>query len=151
MKIDMNRKGDKICLTQKGYLQKVLQKFNIRSDIKSVSAPLAPYFKLAAIISPKSVEERDYMSHVTYANAVDSLIYVMVYTMSDFSHTIGMLSVYMHDPEKGHWEAVKWILQYIKGTVDVGLVFERNTRGKQLCTGYIDSDTLEILTSAGQQ
>ena len=91
------------------------------------------------------------MSHVTYANAVGSLIYVMVYTRSDLSHTIGMLSRYMHDPKKGHWEAVKWILQYIKGTVDVGLVFERNTRGKQLCTGYIDSNTLEILTSAGQQ
>jgi len=46
----------------------------------------------------------------------------------------------MHDPEKGYWEAMKWILRYIKGIVDVGLAFERDTRGKWLCTGYVDSD-----------
>jgi len=34
----------------------------------------------------------------------------------------------------------EWTLWYIKGTLDVGLVFERDTRGKQLCMGYVDSD-----------
>ncbi|GJZ67186.1 retrovirus-related pol polyprotein from transposon TNT 1-94 [Tanacetum coccineum] len=27
---------------------------------------------------------------------------------------------YMHNPGKGHWQAVKWILRYIHNTVDVG-------------------------------
>ncbi|GJU65558.1 retrovirus-related pol polyprotein from transposon TNT 1-94 [Tanacetum coccineum] len=31
---------------------------------------------------------------------------------------------YMHNPGKGHWQAVKWILRYIHNTVDVGLVFK---------------------------
>jgi len=35
----------------------------------------------------------------------------------------------MHDPGKGHWEAVKWILQYIKGTIDIGLVFKKDVTG----------------------
>jgi len=39
----------------------------------------------------------------------------------------------MHDPEKGHWEAVKRVLQYIKGTVDVRLVIEKDSTGKQEC------------------
>ena len=51
-----------------------------------------------------------------------------------------MISRYMHDPGRGHWEAVKWVLRYIKGTIDVGLIFEKDFTGKQECIGYIDSD-----------
>ena len=29
-------------------------------------------------------------------------------------------------------------MRYIKGTVDVGLVFEKDVGGKQECTGYVD-------------
>ena len=40
----------------------------------------------------------------------------------------------------GHWETVKWVLRYIKGTIDVELVFERDSIGKQECIEYVDSD-----------
>jgi len=49
IEIERNRKSGKVCLTQKGYLKKVLQKFNINSNTKSVSILLAPHFKLKAI------------------------------------------------------------------------------------------------------
>ena len=57
MEIKRDRKGRKVILTQKEYLKKVLHKFNINGDMKSVSTPLAPHFKLKATISPISVEE----------------------------------------------------------------------------------------------
>ena len=38
------------------------------------------------------------------------------------------------------WEAVKWVLRYIMGTIDVGLVFEKDSIGKQECIGYVDSN-----------
>ena len=75
------------------------------------------------------------------------LYYVIVCTKPDFSQAVSMISRYMHDPGRGHWEVVRWILWYIKGTVDVGLIFEKDVAGKQERTGYVDSD-LEILTSA---
>ena len=37
IEIERDRKGNKVSLTQKGYLKKVLQKFNINGDTKSVS------------------------------------------------------------------------------------------------------------------
>ena len=43
MEIERDRVKEKVSLTQKVYLQKVLQKFNIGSDTKSVSIPLAPH------------------------------------------------------------------------------------------------------------
>jgi len=106
-------------------LKKVLQKFNINDDTKIVSTPLAPHFKLKATMSLTYVEEREYMTHVPYTNPVGSLIYTMMCTRPDLSHTVSMVSRYMRDPDRGHWEIVKWILRYIKGTIDVGLVFEK--------------------------
>ena len=53
MKITRDRRSDNVSLTQKGYLQKVLQRFNIGKDTKSVSTPLAPHFKLSTTMSLK--------------------------------------------------------------------------------------------------
>jgi len=139
MEIERDRKSDKISLTQKGYLQKVLQSFNINSDTKSVSTLLAPHFKLKATMSPTTVEERKYMTCVSYASTVGSLMYTIVCTWSDLSQAILMISRYMHDPDRDHWEAVKWILRYIKGTIDISLVFKKDSMGKQKCVGYVDS------------
>ena len=46
----------------------------------------------------------------------------------------------MHDPGRGHWEALKWILRYIKDTIDIGLVFEKDIMGKHEYIGYVDFD-----------
>ena len=80
------------------------------------------------------------MDHVPYANAVGALMYAMVCTRLDISHAVSMVSRYMHNPGKGHWQAVKWILRYIQGTVDVGLKFERDRTIDKHIVGYVDSD-----------
>ena len=46
------------------------------------------------------------MSHVLYASVIGSLMYVMVYTRPDLSRAVSMVYRYMHDPDRGHWEAV---------------------------------------------
>lgn len=111
----------------------MLQKFNIGSNAKTVTVQLAPHFNLLAMMSPKSVNEREYTTHVPYANIVDSFMYDMVCTMADLSQAMSMISRYKHDPGKGHWEAIKWILRYIKGTGDMRLVFENDDHGKLEC------------------
>ena len=57
MEIEQDRRSGKVSLTQKGYLQKALQRFNIDGDTKFVSTPLAPHFKLKVTMSPTTVEE----------------------------------------------------------------------------------------------
>jgi len=58
-------------------------------------------------MSPTSIEEREYMTHISYASAVGSLIYVIVCTRSDLLQTVSMVSKYIHDPGRGHLEAIK--------------------------------------------
>ena len=80
------------------------------------------------------------MFTVPYTSVVGSLMYAMVCTRPDISQTVSMVSCYMHDLGRSHWHAVKWILRYLKGTSDVGLLFERQGTTDQLCVGYVDSD-----------
>ncbi|KAH9716238.1 Integrase catalytic domain-containing protein [Citrus sinensis] len=88
--------------------------------------------------SPRSQEERDYMARVPYASVVGSLMYAMVCIGPDISQAVSMVSKYMHNPGKNHWLTVKWILRYLYGTVDVGLLFKKDY--SQQCVGYCDSD-----------
>ena len=85
MEIEQDRRSGKVSLTQKGYLQKVLQRFNINGDTKFVSTPLAPHFKLKSTVSPTTSEEREYMTCMPYASSVGSLMYAMVCSRSDLS------------------------------------------------------------------
>ena len=78
-------------LSQSEYVKKVLSRFNM-NEAKSVSTPLGSYFKLNKEQSPKTEEERDYMSKVPYVSAIGSLMYAMVCTRPDIAHVVGVVS-----------------------------------------------------------
>ncbi|MCO5588704.1 hypothetical protein L7F22_042663 [Adiantum nelumboides] len=50
-------------------------------------------------------------------------MYAMVATRSDIAFAVGVVSRYMSNPGKQHWEAVKGILRYLKGTKDLCICF----------------------------
>ena len=77
------------------------------------------------------------MSKVPYASAVGSLTYAMVYTRSDITHAVGVVSRYMNNPGKEHWMTVKWILRYLRGTTNQALCFGGSNISLQ---GYVDAD-----------
>ena len=56
-----------------------------------------------------------------------SLMYAMVCTRPDIAYAVGVVSRYMADPRREHWEAVKWLLRYLKGTSSVGLCFSKSS------------------------
>ena len=53
-------------------------------------------------------------------------MYAMVSTCPDIAHAVGVVSRFMSNPKKAHWEAIKWILRYLKGTSDYALCFGEN-------------------------
>ena len=77
------------------------------------------------------------MSKVPYASVIGSLMYVMVCTRPDIAHAVGVVSKFIIKPRKQHWEAVKWILRYLKGSLDTCLRF---TGASLKLQGYIDAD-----------
>ncbi|GKD59420.1 retrovirus-related pol polyprotein from transposon TNT 1-94 [Tanacetum coccineum] len=67
-------------------------------------------------------------------------MYLMVCTRPDIAYAVSVVSRYLANLGKTHWEAVKWILKYLRGTLNVGLVYGTN-RGNHIdVTGFVDSD-----------
>ena len=69
------------------------------------------------------------MSKVSYSSAVGSLMYAIVCTRPDLSYTMSLVSRYMSNPGKKHWNAVQWSFKYLKGTSDFCLKFGRTDQG----------------------
>nr|GFC47147.1 retrovirus-related Pol polyprotein from transposon TNT 1-94 [Tanacetum cinerariifolium] len=77
---------------------------------------------------------------VPYANAVVSLMYLMVCTRPDIAYAVSIVSKYLANLGKKHWEAVKWILKYLRGTANVGLIYGTNRGNHKDVIGFVDSD-----------
>ena len=77
------------------------------------------------------------MKNIPYSSAVGSLMYAMVCTHPNIAQAVGVVSRFMSSPGKQHWDAVKWILRYLKGTSDFVLCFGGKDTSLR---GYTDSD-----------
>ncbi|GJZ29608.1 retrovirus-related pol polyprotein from transposon TNT 1-94 [Tanacetum coccineum] len=132
--------GNKILrVSQSGYVSKILNNFRIDNG-KSVQMPLGGHFKLSLKDCPVRDCDVERMSKVPYANAVGSLMYLMVCTRPDIAYAVSVVSRYLANPGKNHWEAVKWILKYLRGTANVGLVYGTDRGNHVDVTGFVDSD-----------
>ena len=123
-------------MSPKHYIEKVLERFNM-DQAKVVSSPLATHFKLSTKQSPFTAKEMEDMSRVPYASAIGSLMYAMVCTRPDIAHAVGVVSHFLSNPGRKHWDAVKWIMRYLRGTFDLRLTFGN---GKPVLVGYTNSD-----------
>ncbi|XP_057771095.1 secreted RxLR effector protein 161-like [Salvia miltiorrhiza] len=121
-------------------------------ESKAVCVPLAQHFRLTSEQKPKDENVRKEMANVPYANAVGSIMYIMICTRPDLSHGISVVSRYMADPGKYHWEALKWVLRYLKGAFDLGILFKRvGVDVNNPLKGYVDLDFAANLDSRRSQ
>uniref|UniRef100_A0A2N9IT68 CCHC-type domain-containing protein n=1 Tax=Fagus sylvatica TaxID=28930 RepID=A0A2N9IT68_FAGSY len=95
--------------------------------------------RLSGSQCPKNEEEIENMSKVPYASAVGCLMYAMVCTRPDLAHAVSTVSRYMANPGREHWNAVKWIFRYLKGTAEHEILFSRQP-GTNSVVGYVDAD-----------
>ncbi|KAL9818308.1 putative RNA-directed DNA polymerase [Arabidopsis thaliana] len=129
-----NRKEGTLRLSQTRYVDKVIQRFRM-ADAKVVSTPMGAHFKLTSLIDEIGSVDPEV---VPYSSAVGSVMYAMIGTIPDVAYAMGLVSRFMSRPGEMHWEAVKWLLRYLKGSRDLNLVL---TKGANLeVQGYCDSD-----------
>lgn len=49
-----------------------------------------------------------------------------------------------HHPDNVHWQAMKLIIQYLKVTTDVGLLYDRGCGSSSCVAGYVYSNYVVI-------
>lgn len=127
--IDFNQKNGVISMGQKGYIQKLLKRFDME-NCKQISTPME--------IRPKLIKaENKEESNVPYQNLIGALMYLAVATRPDIMYSVSYLSQFNTCYDNTHWKAAKRILRYLKGTDDFQLTYRKTGRPMK---GYADAD-----------
>jgi hypothetical protein len=77
------------------------------------------------------------MRNVPYREAIGSLMYAALGTCPDISFAVSFLMQFMQNPGRPHWEAVKRVFRYLKGTKGTCLVSGGSQGGFE---AYSDAD-----------
>src|SRR5579871_5243819 len=86
-------------------------------------------------------ENKEVIDHAEYRSVVGALNYLAIVTRPDITFATGIVARFVHKPGLVHWQAVKRILRYLKGTADYGLIFKRNYGADNLTLDvYCDAD-----------
>lgn len=136
-RITRDRNNGILLLDQEDYIKKILERFNM-GECNPVSTPVDVNVKLDKSMSPKTEKERNEMKSVPYQEAVGSLLYAAQGTRPDISYAVNLVSRYSKDPGVQHWNAVKRIFRYLKGTISAKIQYLKSRDPK--VTGFSDSD-----------
>ncbi|CAN6455989.1 unnamed protein product [Victoria cruziana] len=124
-------------LSQKAYIDKVLQRYGMK-DCKAGDTPVSKGDKFSLKQCPSTPIKSKEIEQISYASAVGSLMYAQVCTRLDIAFIVGMLGRYLSNLVKDHWKAVKRIMRYLQGSKDNMLVYRKSDDLEIL--GYSDSD-----------
>ena len=81
------------------------------------------------------------MSHVPYMSAIGALMYLAIATRPDITYSVSKLAQYNSNPGPEHWHAVKHLLRYLKGTMDLQLTYRGDkVTSPELFRAYSDAD-----------
>ena len=129
--IDLNVNSQRLLLSQKQYLSKLLEKYRL-TEAKPVSTPIDPSVKL---MKDDGYSKR--ADPIQYQSMVGSLLHAARATQPDIALAVGIVSKFNANPTEAHLTAVKRIFRYLKGTAN--LVLQYKATGSELI-GYADAD-----------
>ena len=139
MQIIRDRDSKTLYLSQADYVKKVLTRFSME-DSKPVTTSLSAHFQLSKSLELTTDDDLNYMRKIPYSSAVCSIMYAMECTRPDLAHRVGVISRFMGNPGKDHWNAVKWALRYLRGTIVTAIVFGKIDGASPEVAGFVDSD-----------
>ena len=128
--ITYNEKKGILLMHHKQYITKILE----ISEAKAVSTPASINAKLKT--NDGSSKE---VNAINYQSMVGSLLYAAVATHPDIAQAVGAVSKFSANPTVAHLTAVKRILWYLKGTINLALRYDGLEDGTLV--GYSDADS----------
>lgn len=120
-----------LSLDQEEYIEQILAKLNM-SQCKAVSTPIEslPHIEKA---DPANFTEHPYRT------AIGMLMYLVLCTRPDLAFAVNYFSRFQDAANDQHWNYVKRVLRYLRGSSDVKLVYRRS-EDAPILVGYTDAD-----------
>ncbi|GKV45074.1 hypothetical protein SLEP1_g52197 [Rubroshorea leprosula] len=99
-------------LCQTRYAQKVLERAEM-GDCKPIRTPMAP--------KVKTPENNQPFHDITLFRSIVRALQYLTFTRLDITYSVNYICQFMHQPSVYHFQLVKRVLRYIKGTLDYGI------------------------------
>jgi hypothetical protein len=112
--ISVEQRVNNLFLHQRQYARNILERVGM-SDCKPCSTSVDTQTKVS------SDTDTPVSNLTTYRSLVRALQY-LTFTRPDISYMVQQVCLYMHDPQETHLTVVKWILRYLQGTLNYGLL-----------------------------
>ncbi|TQE12682.1 hypothetical protein C1H46_001702 [Malus baccata] len=137
IEIVRDRRQKLLGLSQKGYIERVLNRFNMESCNKA-DVPVNKGDMFSRDQCPKNELETKLMKMKPYASLVGSLMYANICTRPDLAFIVGLLGRFQSNPGEAHWVAAKKVLRYLQKTKGFMLVYGHSDPLELI--GFTDSD-----------
>ncbi|KAL5549686.1 hypothetical protein UlMin_004917 [Ulmus minor] len=79
---------------------------------------------------PQKNNEEILVPEVPYLSAIGALMYLANYTRPDIAFFVNLLARYSSPPTRRHWNRIKHILHYLRGTIDLGLFYPKESNNQ---------------------
>ena len=126
----MWKNADGIFLGQRKYAVDILKRYEMM-ECKAMTTPMESNMKLLSDASSEMVYT------TMYCQIIGSLMY-LTNTRLDIFFPVNTLSQFLTDLRHVHLIVAKYILRYLKGTVEYGLKYDMNQKTNM--EGYVDSN-----------
>ena len=132
-----------IFVHQSTYTEKVLKRFymdkahplNSPMIVRSLEVNKDPF-------RPKEENEKLLGPEVPYLSTIGALMYLANCTRPDIAFSVNLLARYSSAPTLRHWNGVKHLLRYLRGTSDMGIFYSKVPKLELL--GYTDAGYLSV-------
>lgn len=128
--ISVTRNRNTMFLSQQSYANDIISRAGMQS-CNSVSTPVDTNSKLSATTGSP------FHDPTMYRSLAGALQY-LTFTRPDISYAVQQVCMHMHAPTTNHWNALKRIIRYIKGTSSLGLSL--GSASSPSLVAYTDAD-----------
>ena len=139
VRVERSPDGRYMTMSQPDYAQDIVRTMGLEECNPAKTPMEDPLCKGA--FDPFTEEEMEFMQSkaAEYGTVVGMLTHLTNMTRPDLAYAVGQLQRFTSDPRKKHWDAMKRVVRYLKGTVNYGLVFDR-ARQDRMIIAAADSD-----------
>ncbi|KAL6138174.1 hypothetical protein ACLB2K_063459 [Fragaria x ananassa] len=132
-----------VLVHQSAYTEKILKHFSM-DKAHSLSTPMVvrsldihndPF-------RPRQDDEDTLGPKVPYMSVVGALLYLAQCTRPYIAFAVNVFARYSSAPTTRHWISVKDILRYLRGTIDMGLFYEKTYVHGPTIVGYANAGYL---------
>lgn len=139
MRLTHDRAKGIATLSMKAYFNRFFAKYHIK-HLKSASTPFPPGIALSSADSPKSSEDKYFMSDKPYAEMVGALQFAAAACRPDIAFATNVLSRYTKEPGRAHWNALVHVLRYVNGSRDYSITYSADSPDALIPCTYVDAD-----------